>query len=234
MDFLGQLIEEKCTKLWHSVKASQSGLAFSHLMFVDDIMLFAKTNRVNCSAIRDVLDYFCSLFGQIVSQSKSRVYVSLNVDRDSRESLCDILGFASTPTLGKYLGFPLKHPGSSSQDYNIILDRVKQKLSRWKANMLSLAGRSVLIQASTAAIPSYIMQCSHLLFRILEGLDRVNWNFLWGSSNTTKKIHWVGWDKVTKAKEEGGFGLHSAKGRNIALLAQLNWRFHNEGEIPWV
>ena len=124
-----------------------------------------------------------------MSESKSKVYFSPNVDKDTRESLCDILGFVSTPFLGKYLGFPLKQTGSSSQNYNFILDRVKQKLSRWKANMLSLSGRSVLIQAFSAAIPSYIMQCSHFPSRILDGLDRVNRNFLWGSSNTVKKIH---------------------------------------------
>ena len=39
-----------------------------------------------------------------------------------------------------------------------------------------------------------------------------------------RKIHWVGWQKVTKPKDEGGFGLQTAKGRNIALLAKLNWR----------
>ena len=179
MDFLGQLVEKKCNaKLWYSVKASQSGLAFSHLMFVDDIMLFAKADRVNCSTIRDVLDYFCGLFGQTVSESKSRVYASPNVDRDTRESLCNILGFASTSALGKYLGLLLKHPGSSSQDYNFILDRVKQKHSVWKANMLSLVGHSVLIQASSAAILSYIMQCSDLPGRILESLDKVNRKFL--------------------------------------------------------
>ena len=71
-----------------------------------------------------------------MSEAKSRVDFSPNVDRDTRESLCDILGFASTPFLGKYFGFPLKHPDSSSQEYNFILDRVKQKLTGWKTNML--------------------------------------------------------------------------------------------------
>ena len=42
MDYLGQLIEEKCSaNLWQPVKASQSGLAFSHLFFANDLMLFA-------------------------------------------------------------------------------------------------------------------------------------------------------------------------------------------------
>ena len=148
-----------------------------------------------------------------MSEAKSMVYFSPNVDRDTGESLCDILGFASTPFLGKYLGFPLKHPGSSSQEYNFVLDRVKQKLSGWKANMLSLVGRNVLIQASLAAVPSYVMRCNLFPGRILDGLDRVNRNFLWGSSEAAKKIHWVGWDKVIKSKEEGGFGLQSQRGR---------------------
>ena len=182
---MGQLIEEKCSaKLWCTVKASQSDPAFSHLMFADDVIFFARADGTNFLAIRDVLDEFCGLSGQTVSEAKSRVYFSPNVDRDTRESLCDILGFSSTLFLGKYLGFPLKHPGSSSQDYNFILDRVKQKLAGWKANLLSLAGWNVLIQASSAAIPAYIMQSTHLPGKILDGLDRVNRNFLWGSSNS--------------------------------------------------
>ena len=190
MEFLGQLIEEKCNaKLWQPVKASCSGPAFSHLFFANDLVLFAKADHTNCSAIRDFLDDFCSLSGQAISDAKSRVYFLPNVDRDSRESFCDILGFTSTPSLGKYLGIPIKHPGSSSQDFNFILDRMKTKLARWKANLLSLASRAVLIQASSAAIPMYVMQCTHILNKSLEGIDRVNRNFLWGSSESSKKIH---------------------------------------------
>ena len=115
MDFLGQLILEKCNKkLWQPIKASQSGLAFSHLLFADDLVFFAKADHVNCFTIIDVLDTFCSMTGQSVSESKSRVYFSPNVDRDTKESLCDILGFSSTHFLGKYLGIPMKQLGTSS------------------------------------------------------------------------------------------------------------------------
>lgn len=77
---------------------------------------------------------------------QNRVYFSPNVDGDTRESFCDILGFASTPNLGKYLGIPIKHPGSSSRDFNFILDRVKQKLAGWKANLLSMASRTISLK----------------------------------------------------------------------------------------
>ena len=108
-------------------------------------MFFAKADLTNCLAIRDVLDMFCSLSGQSVNEAKSRVFFSPNVDRDTREFLSDVLGFASAPNIAKYLGIPMRVPGASSQDYNFILDRVKQKLANWKANLLSLAGRNVLI-----------------------------------------------------------------------------------------
>lgn len=40
MDYLGQLIEEKCSEnLWKPVRSSKSGPAFSHLMFADDLVL---------------------------------------------------------------------------------------------------------------------------------------------------------------------------------------------------
>ena len=59
VNFLGQLIEEKCSaKLWNPIKVSQRGPSVSHLMFADDLVLFAKANNANCCAIRDVLDEF--------------------------------------------------------------------------------------------------------------------------------------------------------------------------------
>ena len=77
------------------------------------------------------------------------------------------------------------------------------------------------------------MQCAHLSGKILDGLEQVNWNFLWRSSETTKKVHWIGWQKVMRAKDEGGLRLQTVKERNIALLAKLNWRLNTEKETPW-
>ena len=64
VNYLSQMIEEKCNqKLWNLVKASRNGPAFSHLMFADDLVLFAKADLSNCSTIRDVLDDFCDVSG---------------------------------------------------------------------------------------------------------------------------------------------------------------------------
>ena len=130
MEMLSFFIEDKCSsQLWDSLKVSRSGIAFSHLMFADGLMLFTKADLKNCASIKDVLDSFCEMFGQKVSLAKSRVYFSPNVSPHTREELCEVLGFRSTPNLGNYLGFPIKHPGSLSQDFDVIIQRVQGKLA---------------------------------------------------------------------------------------------------------
>lgn len=121
-------------------------------------------------AVTNVLDEFFERLRQKVNLSKSKVH-SPNIDREKRESLCNNLGFSSTSNLGKYLGFPIKHPRNSNLDLNCILDRVKQRLSGCKANLLSLAGQATLVQSITSAMPAYVMQCVSLLANILSNLD---------------------------------------------------------------
>ena len=124
IEVLGAFIIEKCdAKLWDPIKASRGGLVFSYLLFADDLVLFAKYDRKNCLAVRDVIDSFCSLSGKKVSNAKSRVFFSPNVNPDARANLCEILEFRSTPTLGKYLGFPIKHLGTR-QDFGFIIKRI--------------------------------------------------------------------------------------------------------------
>ena len=61
------------------MSASRGGVAFSHLFFTDDLILFAKADVKNCMAIRDVLDTFCMLSGQKFSAEKSWVFFSPNL-----------------------------------------------------------------------------------------------------------------------------------------------------------
>lgn len=98
MKVLGALIEGKsCEKLWNPVKASQYGPAFSHLFFVHNLMLFAKVDRKNYIAIKDVLEFFCDLSRQKISGKKSSVFFSPNVDQSMRNDLC--VSWDSNPLL---------------------------------------------------------------------------------------------------------------------------------------
>ena len=234
MEYLSLKIFEACNdKSWKPIKASRNGPPFSHLFFADDLLLCAEASTTCCQSITRVLDNFCSLSGQKINLSKSKVYFSPNVSPDLRHHLCNILGVSSTPDLGKYLGFPLKLNGRNSRDYNFIVEKVQNKLTSWKAKLLSPAGRIVLVQSVTSSIPAYYMQSTALPSSTCSELDRLNRNFLWGSSSDKRKMHMVGWNKVCRPRNEGGLGLYAAKPRNIALLAKLNWRLFHEKDALW-
>jgi hypothetical protein len=234
MEYLSLKIFEACNdKSWKPIKASRNGPTFSHLFFSDDLLLCAEASTTCCQSITRVLDNFCSLSGQKINLSKSKVHFSPNVCPDLRHHLCNILGVSSTPDLGKYLGFPLKLNGRNSRDYSFIVEKLQNKLSSWKAKLLSSAGRIVLVQSVTSSIPAYYMQSTALPSSTCSELDRLNRNFLWGSSSEKKKMHMVGWNKVCRPRNEGGLGLYAAKPRNIALLAKLNWRLFHEKDSLW-
>lgn len=234
MEVLGFFINGKCEeKLWDPVKASRNGPAFSHLFFADDLVIFAKADSKNCTNIRETLDSFCALSGLKINLRKSKVYFSPNIDLEQCSVLSEVLGFSSTPNLGKYLGFPLKHSGATSQDFNFIIERVQNKLQGWKSKLLSMAGRVVLSQAVISATPAYVMQGCILPQRVINSIDKINRNFVWGTTDEVKKMHMVSWRKITKPKARGGLGVHDAKGRNLTLVAKLCWRMEHSTNSKW-
>ena len=114
-----------------------------------------------------------------------------------------------------------------------MIEHVQNQLAGWKTHLLSLAGRLVLTQATLSIILNYTMQCMTLPSKITQSVNTLCRNFIWGTTENKRKLHLVGWKKITKVKSDGSLGLQSTKERNIALLAKLNWRFHKERESLW-
>ena len=111
-----------------------------------------------------------------------------------------------TSNFGKYFGFPRRHKGASKRQFNFVANWVMSKLAGWKAKFLSFAGRAVLVKAVMSAIPNYVMQGVALPVHLCDKLDKINRDFLWGSSNEKRRMHVVGWEKIIRPKDEGGFG----------------------------
>ena len=102
------------------------------------------------------------------------------------------------------------------------------KLAGWKAKYLSFSSQAVLIKSIMSAIPNHVMQGAMLPVHVCEKLDKMNWDFLWGSTNERRNMHMVGWSKIVKSKDEGGLGIQEARAKNIALLSKVNWRMFHE------
>jgi hypothetical protein len=57
--------------------------------------------------------------------------------------------------------------------------------------------------------------------------------FLWGGSEESRKINWIKWEKICKAKDKRGLGIRDLRVFNIALLGKWWWRVRNDKESLW-
>ena len=112
-------------------------------------------------------------------------------------------------------------------------ERVQAKLAGWKSKCLSPTGRLVLIKAAVSLIPEYTMQYYKLPVKFCEDVDKLTKDFLWGSIVEKKKLHLVGWNKVTNPINLGGLGIFEMKARNYTILAKLCWRIASSPDKSW-
>lgn len=209
-------------KKWRGLKPSRNGPTISHLFYADDLILFSKAEARDCNVVMDILNSFCETSGQKVNILKSKVFVSKNVTRDRIGMIRDTTGIPITKNLGMYLGIPLIHEKVKKDSFKHIVDRVAGKLSTWKMNLMSLAGRLTLINSVTSSIPTYSMQMCHLPMSVCDKLDRINRIFLWGNGQDDRKTYLVNWDGVCKAKKMGGLGIRKSIDNNLANLAKVS------------
>lgn len=63
---------------WKSIKLSNKGSQFSHLLFADDITFTSKITTSSVHTIIDTLSLFTQKSGQSINFTKSRIYFSSN------------------------------------------------------------------------------------------------------------------------------------------------------------
>lgn len=81
------------------------------------------------------------------------------------------------------------HPKSS--DYQYILDRMHNRQQGWKTKFLNLAGHATLIRFVLNSLHAYVMQNQLLPLKTRENNDKIQQNFLWGSTPNHQKIHLI-------------------------------------------
>ena len=78
------------------------------------------------------------------------------------DQIKDALGVQEIKQYEKYLGLPSLVGRNKKASLLYIKERVKAKLQGWKEQLLSQAGREILLKAVIQAIPTFAMSCFKL------------------------------------------------------------------------
>lgn len=100
------------------------------LQFADDALIFLPNLEDEVGNLRGILTMFESILGMNVNLAKSKLMlIGLvpNLDR-----LASVLGCAVSSIPGIYLGLPLRGHLKSKHIWDPMMERVKQRLARWK------------------------------------------------------------------------------------------------------
>jgi hypothetical protein len=120
------LTEAKVGGHFSGIKIS-NGLAITHLLFVDDILIFCDGSKRDADILTEGLTLFKLATSMIINAQKSNILFSRIEDEDIRHYL-DILPF-QTQTLEeglKYLGFHLKPNDYRKNDWTWLLAKLEK------------------------------------------------------------------------------------------------------------
>nr|GEZ36761.1 RNA-directed DNA polymerase, eukaryota, reverse transcriptase zinc-binding domain protein [Tanacetum cinerariifolium]GEZ41819.1 RNA-directed DNA polymerase, eukaryota, reverse transcriptase zinc-binding domain protein [Tanacetum cinerariifolium] len=132
-----------------------------------------------------------------------------------------------------YLGIPVGSNMSRIKEWNPIIEKFKRRLSKWKANMLSIGGRSTLITSMLGSLGVYYLSLFPMPKLINKHLE-LRADFFWGCTDGIKKIPWISWNSVLASKLKSGLDIGSLEALNISFLKKWRWRFFNSPEVLWV
>jgi hypothetical protein len=142
---------------FHGIQITTSQ-RLTHLLFVDDILIFCSGQRQDAEVLSNILSLFRSTTGMQINIQKSTLSFS-ELEREEEDLYKRLFPFTHQDfTDGlKYLGFHLKPNNYLKNDWKWLISKLEKRLSGWSFRWLSRAGRLTLTKAVLEAIPVYWM-----------------------------------------------------------------------------
>ena len=198
--------------------------SLTHLLFVDDILIFLNGSVRDIIALNDILQLFCKATGMEINREKSTRSMMRCTYQESQMASQYFPFLESNMLEGiKYLGFRLRLDGYKSEHWLWLINKIEKRINCWQHRLLSKAGRLLLIKSVLEATPVYWMSLTWIPKGILQKIQQICNRFLWNGNKKGKIFTWTRWALVSTPKRWGGWGLKSLSEFAQALTAKQGW-----------
>jgi hypothetical protein len=202
-------------------------------LYADDVVIFLHLMASDFEIIMDILRIFGEASGLKTNMAKSSVfpihYAIENLDTIHNLLPCVVANFPC-----KYLGVPLSLKKLGKQHLQPFIDKIANRLPSWKADLLTKAGRLILVQAVLSSTTIYLTMAMDLPSWAIKAIDKIRRSFLWRGRKDAMGGHClVAWNKITRPKEFGGLGILNLQKMSWALRLRLLWLKKTDPGRPW-
>ncbi|XP_020262879.1 uncharacterized protein LOC109838860 [Asparagus officinalis] len=171
-------------------------LKITHLIFVDDLLLFAKGDVYSVHKFFQCVKEFNDVSGLEANPEKCSVFYG-GVDDSVKSSINNDLGFSEGVMPIKYLGVPLTTKKLSYMDCNPLLSKITGQFQKWlNHGNLSYTGRLQIIKSVILGVQIFWTSNYILPASVLQEMDGLCRRFLWGKSGQNLRIPLVAWERV--------------------------------------
>ncbi|GJU76273.1 RNA-directed DNA polymerase, eukaryota [Tanacetum coccineum] len=207
--------------LFKGVQLSES-VSISHLFYADDAMFIGDWSEGNLATILKTLKCFHLASGLQINILKSQI-LGVGVPRLAVEQVASYIGCSVMNNQFKYLGVQVGEHMSRHKAWDDTINKLTSRLSKWKANTLSIGGRLTLLKSVLGATPIYSMSIFKVPKGILKAMEALRNRFFIGADVSDRKMTWAAWDKVLASKKNGGL----EQNKNISVASKLNVSLEN-------
>lgn len=185
------------------------------MQYADDTIFVGKWEQSNGVNLICLLKCFEKASGLKINFKKSNLY-GVGVLQSEVEDMARVLNCKPGKIPFIYLGLPVGGNMGRIDNWKPVVEKVRNKLTRWKAKVMSFGGRLTLVRSVLGSIPLYYFSLFRAPVSVSKTLERIRRNFFWGGRGDLEnyKYGWVKWEDILKKYELGGLNIGSLRASN--------------------
>ena len=122
---------------------------------MDDSLIFCRATKEECSTSISILEKYEQASGQQLNREKTSLFFSRNTPQEVQEDIKSHFGAEIIKQHEKYLGLPSLVGKNKCNTFHQLIERLNNKLSRWKEKLLVNVGKEILIKTVAQVVPTY-------------------------------------------------------------------------------
>jgi len=142
-----------------------------------DVALFIRPGDEDMQLTKSLLQIFGEASRLQTNLHKSCV-IPIQCDDIIEEVVSNAQQCSTSTFPATYLGLPVSDKKLRRSDLLAWIEKVANKLPGWKASLLSLAGRAVLVRFVLTAIPIYLLVSLKVPKWFIQAIDKIRRGFL--------------------------------------------------------